>query len=38
MYVLKLSEDEFPDKIYGGSLNEVQDGIYVAYPHELPKD
>ena len=38
MYVLKLSEDEFPDKIYGGSLNEVQDGIHVAYPHELPKD
>jgi len=37
LYVLKLSEDEFPDRRYFGALIS-QDGIHVAYPHELPTE
>lgn len=32
LYVLKLSEDEYPDERYFGSPGR-EDGIYVAYPH-----
>ena len=35
LYVLKLSEDEYPDERYFGALIST-DGIHVAYPHELP--
>ena len=35
LYVLKLSEDEYPnDRYVGASIS--TDGIHVAYPHELP--
>ena len=37
LYVLKLSEDEYPNKRYAGALH-ATDGIHVAYPHELPED
>ncbi|MGM9972113.1 MAG: DUF5104 domain-containing protein [Anaeroplasmataceae bacterium] len=37
LYVLKLSEDEYPDERYVGALIS-EDGIHVAYPHELPED
>ena len=37
LYVLKLSEDEYPNELYVGALVS-EDGIHVAYPHELPKD
>lgn len=37
LYVLKLSEDEYPEKRYFGALIS-SDGIYVAYPHILPKE
>lgn len=30
LYVLKLSEDEYPNEIYGGASDE---GIHVAYPN-----
>lgn len=36
LYVLKLSEDDYPDESYFGALQST-DGIHVAYPHELPK-
>ena len=35
LYILRLSEDEYPDRRYGGALIST-DGIHVAYPHELP--
>ena len=35
LYILKKSEDEYPDLIYFGGLYPT-DGIHVAYPHELP--
>lgn len=35
LYVLKKSEDEYPDLTYFGALYPT-DGIHVAYPHELP--
>ena len=35
LYILKKSEDEYPDLIYFGGLY-PKDGIHVAYPHELP--
>ena len=35
LYVLKKSEDEYPDLRYFGGLY-PKDGIHVAYPHELP--
>ena len=37
LYVLRLSEDEYPDKSYFGALIST-DGIHVAYPHELPSE
>ena len=37
LYVLKLSEDEYPNELYVGALVS-EDGIHVAYSHELPKD
>ena len=37
LYVLKKSEDEYPDLMYFGGLY-PEDGIHVAYPHELPKE
>lgn len=37
LYVLKKSEDEYPDLRYFGGLY-PEDGIHVAYPHELPKE
>ena len=35
LYILKKSEDEYPDLTYFGGLY-PKDGIHVAYPHELP--
>ena len=35
LYVLKLSEDEYPNDRYVGASISI-DGIHVAYPHELP--
>jgi hypothetical protein len=38
LYVLKKSEDPYPNDVYVGSLTSESDVIFVAYPHELPKD
>lgn len=38
LYVLKLSEDEYPEKKYFGDINGSQDGIFVAFPHMLPEE
>ena len=37
LYILKKSEDEYPDLRYVGAL-QSKDGIHVAYPHELPTE
>ena len=34
LYVLKLSEDEFPDDRYTGDIESI-DGIHVAFPHVI---
>lgn len=36
LFVLKLSQDDYPEKIYGGdATGQKGNGIYVAYPHIL---
>ena len=35
LYVLKKSEDEDPDLRYFGAIYNFEEGIHVAYPHEL---
>lgn len=37
LYVLKLSEDQYPDERYCGSLKS-EDGIHVASPNILPEN
>ena len=38
LYVLKISEDEFPNERYCGNINGSYDGIYVAFPHMLSEE
>lgn len=38
LYVLKLSEDKYPNERYCGNINGSYEGIFVAFPNMLPEE